>query len=85
MGISKATVDKATAGTYIERIRGKLQVGNKAELIRAALERQAQPGLVMTAPGITGDDGTSALTRNEAAVPDRPLVGQELNRHAATR
>ncbi len=39
MGISKATVD-----TYIERIRGKLQVGNKAELIRAALERQAQPG-----------------------------------------
>jgi len=38
MGISKATVD-----TYIERIRGKLQVGNKAELIRAALERLAQP------------------------------------------
>jgi DNA-binding NarL/FixJ family response regulator len=32
MGVSKATVD-----TYIERIRTKLQVGNKAELTRAAL------------------------------------------------
>jgi DNA-binding NarL/FixJ family response regulator len=32
MGISKATVD-----TYVERIRGKLQVGNKAELTRAAM------------------------------------------------
>ncbi|WP_432838650.1 LuxR C-terminal-related transcriptional regulator [Dactylosporangium sp. CA-092794] len=40
MGISKATV-----GTYVERIRTKLQVGNKAELTRAALERsrRAQP------------------------------------------
>jgi DNA-binding NarL/FixJ family response regulator len=34
MGVSKATVD-----TYVERIRAKLQVGNKAELTRAALER----------------------------------------------
>jgi DNA-binding NarL/FixJ family response regulator len=34
MGVSKATVD-----TYVERIRGKLQVGNKAELTRAALVR----------------------------------------------
>jgi DNA-binding NarL/FixJ family response regulator len=34
MGVSKATVD-----TYIERIRAKLQVGNKAELTRAALQR----------------------------------------------
>ncbi|WP_433430467.1 response regulator [Nonomuraea sp. CA-141351] len=34
MGVSKGTVD-----TYVERIRAKLQVGNKAELIRAALGR----------------------------------------------
>ncbi|MFI6177613.1 LuxR C-terminal-related transcriptional regulator [Nonomuraea sp. NPDC051191] len=34
MGVSKATVD-----TYVERIRAKLQVGNKAELTRAALNR----------------------------------------------
>jgi two-component system, NarL family, nitrate/nitrite response regulator NarL len=34
MGVSKATVE-----TYVERIRAKLQVGNKAELTRAALER----------------------------------------------
>jgi DNA-binding NarL/FixJ family response regulator len=33
MGVSKATVD-----TYVERIRAKLQVGNKAELTRAALQ-----------------------------------------------
>jgi DNA-binding NarL/FixJ family response regulator len=32
MKVSKATVD-----TYVERIRAKLQVGNKAELTRAAL------------------------------------------------
>lgn len=36
MGVSKATVD-----TYVERIRVKLQVGNKAELTRAALTRLA--------------------------------------------
>jgi len=36
MGVSKATVD-----TYVERIRSKLQVGNKAELTRAALRRIA--------------------------------------------
>jgi two-component system, NarL family, nitrate/nitrite response regulator NarL len=35
MGISKATVD-----TYVERIRGKMHVGNKAELTRLALERR---------------------------------------------
>jgi DNA-binding NarL/FixJ family response regulator len=34
MGVSKATVD-----TYVERIRAKLQVGNKAQLTRAALNR----------------------------------------------
>ncbi len=34
MGVTKATVD-----TYVERIRAKLQVGNKAELTRAALSR----------------------------------------------
>lgn len=34
MGVSKSTVD-----TYVERIRAKLQVGNKAELTRAALAR----------------------------------------------
>ena len=34
MGVTKATVD-----TYVERIRAKLQVGNKAELTRAALRR----------------------------------------------
>jgi len=39
MGVTKATVD-----TYVERIRAKLQVGNKAELTRAALARSARPG-----------------------------------------
>ncbi|WP_188192251.1 LuxR C-terminal-related transcriptional regulator [Nonomuraea sp. SYSU D8015] len=34
MEITKATVD-----TYVERIRAKLQVGNKAQLTRAALDR----------------------------------------------
>ncbi|CAM3762303.1 response regulator transcription factor [Kibdelosporangium persicum] len=43
MGVSKATVD-----TYVERIRAKLQVGNKAELTRAALNRLNNPG---TNPG----------------------------------
>jgi DNA-binding NarL/FixJ family response regulator len=33
MGVSKATID-----TYVGRIRAKLQVGNKAELTRAALQ-----------------------------------------------
>lgn len=37
MGISRATVD-----TYVERIRTKLQLGNKAELTRAALARAAE-------------------------------------------
>jgi DNA-binding NarL/FixJ family response regulator len=32
MGVTKATVD-----TYVERIRAKLQVGNKADLTRAAI------------------------------------------------
>jgi DNA-binding NarL/FixJ family response regulator len=41
LGVSKATVD-----TYVERIRAKLQVGNKAELARAALQRQLRkPGV----------------------------------------
>jgi two-component system, NarL family, nitrate/nitrite response regulator NarL len=40
LGVSRATVD-----TYVERIRAKLQVGNKAELTRAALQRQSRkPG-----------------------------------------
>jgi DNA-binding NarL/FixJ family response regulator len=39
MGVSKATVD-----TYVERIRAKLQVGNKAELTRAALDRLRTTG-----------------------------------------
>ena len=34
MGVTRKTVE-----TYVERIRAKLQVGNKAELTRAALER----------------------------------------------
>jgi DNA-binding NarL/FixJ family response regulator len=33
MGVSKGTLD-----TYVERVRAKLQVGNKAELTRAALQ-----------------------------------------------
>ncbi|MBO3744440.1 response regulator transcription factor [Streptosporangiaceae bacterium NEAU-GS5] len=37
MGVTKATVD-----TYVERIRAKLQVGNKAELTRAALDRMGR-------------------------------------------
>jgi two-component system, NarL family, nitrate/nitrite response regulator NarL len=41
MGVSKATVD-----TYIERVRTKLQVGNKAELTRAALARARDDGPV---------------------------------------
>ncbi|WP_410812855.1 response regulator [Micromonospora sp. 067-2] len=37
MGVSKATVD-----TYVERIRAKLHVGNKAQLTRVALRRSSQ-------------------------------------------
>jgi two-component system, NarL family, nitrate/nitrite response regulator NarL len=39
MGVSRATVD-----TYVERIRAKLHVGNKAELTQAALERRPPGG-----------------------------------------
>jgi two-component system nitrate/nitrite response regulator NarL len=39
MGVAKGTVD-----TYVERIRAKLQVGNKAELTRAALQRVTGAG-----------------------------------------
>jgi two-component system nitrate/nitrite response regulator NarL len=39
MGVSRATVD-----TYVERIRAKLHVGNKAELARAAIERRTPGG-----------------------------------------
>jgi DNA-binding NarL/FixJ family response regulator len=39
MGVSRATVD-----TYIERIRAKLHVGNKAELAQAAIERRRADG-----------------------------------------
>lgn len=44
MGISKATME-----TYVERIRAKLQLGNKAELTRAALERFTPPPYVQPA------------------------------------
>jgi DNA-binding NarL/FixJ family response regulator len=40
MGVSPATVN-----TYVERIRAKLQVGNKAELTRAALRHFGENGL----------------------------------------
>jgi two-component system nitrate/nitrite response regulator NarL len=40
MGVSRATVD-----TYVERIRAKLHVGNKAELARAAFERRPPDGI----------------------------------------
>jgi DNA-binding NarL/FixJ family response regulator len=39
MGVSRATVD-----TYVERIRAKLHVGNKAELAQAAMERRPPGG-----------------------------------------
>lgn len=39
MGVSRATVD-----TYVERIRAKLHVGNKAELTQAAFERRPTGG-----------------------------------------
>jgi two-component system, NarL family, nitrate/nitrite response regulator NarL len=39
MGVSRATVD-----TYVERIRAKLHVGNKAELTQAAMERRPPAG-----------------------------------------
>ncbi|MCO5990671.1 response regulator transcription factor [Actinoallomurus spadix] len=38
LGVRKSTVD-----TYVERIRAKLGVGNKAELARAAIEREMSP------------------------------------------
>ncbi len=37
MGVTKATVD-----TYVERIRAKLHLGNKADLTRAALQRAGE-------------------------------------------
>jgi two-component system nitrate/nitrite response regulator NarL len=39
MGVSRATVD-----TYVERIRAKLHVGNKAELAQAAMKRRPPGG-----------------------------------------
>lgn len=39
MGVSRATVD-----TYVERVRAKLHVGNKAELARTAIERRPPGG-----------------------------------------
>ncbi|OPG13723.1 response regulator transcription factor [Microbispora sp. GKU 823] len=38
LGVRKATVD-----TYVERIRAKLNAGNKADLTRAALQRESFP------------------------------------------
>ena len=35
-------IRKSTVNTYVERIREKLQLGNKADLTRAALERSYQ-------------------------------------------
>lgn len=49
MGVSKATAD-----TYVERIRAKLQVGNKAELTRAALSY-----LSSETPGCSGPSDPS--------------------------
>jgi two-component system, NarL family, nitrate/nitrite response regulator NarL len=36
-------IRKSTVNTYVERIRDKLQVGNKADLTRAALARPSAP------------------------------------------
>jgi DNA-binding NarL/FixJ family response regulator len=36
---TRMSIHKSTVDTYVERIRAKLQVGNKAELTRAALRR----------------------------------------------
>jgi two-component system, NarL family, nitrate/nitrite response regulator NarL len=41
---SRMSVSRATVDTYVERIRAKLHVGNKAELARAAMERR-RPGV----------------------------------------
>jgi DNA-binding NarL/FixJ family response regulator len=53
MGVSKTTVD-----TYVERIRIKLQVGNKAELTRAAINRAAQAQAATSTIG-SGPPGTA--------------------------
>jgi DNA-binding NarL/FixJ family response regulator len=42
LGVRKSTVD-----TYVERIRAKLGVGNKAELARAAMEREMSPRMAV--------------------------------------
>ncbi|MCO5973231.1 response regulator transcription factor [Actinoallomurus sp. WRP6H-15] len=42
LGVRKSTVD-----TYVERIRAKLGVGNKAELARAAMEREMPPRMAV--------------------------------------
>jgi two-component system, NarL family, nitrate/nitrite response regulator NarL len=47
-------IRKSTVNTYVERIRDKLQVGNKADLTRAALARR---GLVRAAARLCGPCG----------------------------
>jgi len=37
-------VNKPSGDTYVERIRAKLHVGNKAELAQAAIERRPPGG-----------------------------------------
>jgi DNA-binding NarL/FixJ family response regulator len=41
---SRMDVSRATVDTYVERIRAKLHVGNKAELTQAAIERRPPGG-----------------------------------------
>ncbi len=64
MQLSKATVD-----TYVERIRGKLQVGNKAELTRLAIEMEQR-----RAQG-AGPDGDTPRPGTGAAPGSRPETG----------
>lgn len=59
MRVSKPTVD-----TYVARIRVKLQLGNKAELTRAALE-MAAPGLVRG----WSENGPGPVTTVAAGMP----------------
>ncbi|MFI6182764.1 response regulator transcription factor [Nonomuraea sp. NPDC051191] len=63
MGIKKSTVD-----THVERIRRKLQVGNKAQLIAAALDRIAERAIWVNA-GIAWCV-TSLLCRNAAELDE---------------
>ncbi|MEV5704193.1 LuxR C-terminal-related transcriptional regulator [Actinoallomurus sp. NPDC052274] len=48
-------ITKTTVGTYVERIRRKLQVGNKAELTQAALRRQFDADRLVGRRGVWRD------------------------------